>query len=138
MVISIWIGGERFEARFEEERAPRTCRAFRALLPWREELIHARWSGEACWVPLGSLDVNVTAENAISDPRPGQILFYPGGISEAEVLIAYGEVRFAAKAGPLAGNPLLRITRDLDKLAAIGRAILRGGARTIVIDQESA
>ena len=131
--VSIRIGEERLEAIFEDERAPRTCSAFRSLLPWREQLIHARWSGEACWVPLGALELRLPAENAISDPRPGQIILYPGGISEAELLIAYGDVRFAAKAGPLAGNPLLRVTRGVEKLERIGRAILRGGARAIVI-----
>src|SRR3954454_12128106 len=40
------------------------------------------WSGEACWIPLGSLHFGVGCENATSYPGPGQILLYPGGLSE--------------------------------------------------------
>ena len=79
----IRIGEERFDARLEETRAPQTCAVWRSRLPFRANLIHARWSGEACWVPLGDFDLELAAENAISNPGPGEILFYPGGISEA-------------------------------------------------------
>ena len=42
-----------FTAKLLIERAPVTCAAFVALLPYRQRVIHARWSGEACWIPLG-------------------------------------------------------------------------------------
>ena len=135
--ISIRIGDERFAATFEDERAPQTCAAFRALLPWRGRIVHARWSGEACWVPAGDLDLQVGAEAATADAKPGEILFYPGGISEPELFVPYGQVRFACNAGPLAGNPLLRITERLERLADVGRDILWSGARSIVINQET-
>jgi hypothetical protein len=134
---SIWLGDERFEGQFQDDKAPRTCAALRSLLPIRQQLVHARWSGEACWVPLGDLPLGLPAENATSQPRPGEIIFYPGGISEAEILVAYGEVRFACKAGPIAGNPFLVITADLDRLARIGRDILWRGAQLIAISEEA-
>jgi hypothetical protein len=129
--IGIEIGGEHFEAAFQDHLAPRTCAAFRALLPWKQPIIHSRWSGEACWIPLGDFDLDVPAENPTSYPRPGELLFFPGGVSEAEVLLAYGASRFASKAGQLAGNPLLRITDGLDRLEAIGRRTLWEGALPI-------
>jgi hypothetical protein len=129
--VSIQIGEERFAARFQNELAPRTCAAFQALLPWRQRIIHARWSGEACWIPLGDLELHIPFENATSHPRPGEIVVYPGGVSETEVLLAYGPVRFASKAGQLAGNPLLLITDGLDRLEALGRRILWEGALPI-------
>jgi hypothetical protein len=129
--VEIVIGEERFRAELREDLAPRTCARFSAMLPWRQELVHARWSGEACWVPLGSLSLDVGVENPTSRPRPGDILFYPGGISETEILLAYGDVRFACKAGELAGNPLLTVTNDLGRLAELGREILRSGSRPI-------
>ena len=43
-----------FAARLEESAAPLTCAAFTRLLPYKQKIIHARWSGEACWIPLGS------------------------------------------------------------------------------------
>ncbi|MDT9600625.1 DUF3830 family protein [Sphingosinicella rhizophila] len=129
--LTITIGDDRFDARFDDAQAPETCARFRALLPWRQKIIHVRWSGEACWIPLGDLDFGVGFESATSHPRPGQFLLYPGGISETEILLAYGPACFASKAGQLAGNPFLTITSDLDRLAEIGREILWRGARDI-------
>jgi hypothetical protein len=130
--VTIVIGEEEFKARFQYEQAPQTCARFASLLPWTQQLIHVRWSGEGCWIPLGNLDLNIGYENATSYPRPGEVIVYPGGVSETEVLIAYGSVRFASKAGQLAGNPLLTITDKLDRLAEIGRETLWSGAKKIV------
>jgi len=79
--------------------APMTVAAFRTLLPFRSKLIHVRWSGEACWVPLGDLQLGVGFENHTSHPSIGDVLFYPGGYSETELLIAYGACSFASRMG---------------------------------------
>ncbi len=130
--IPITAGPFKFIGRFEDALAPKTCAAFRALLPYRERVIHVRWSGEACWIPLGDLDLKLGYENHTSFPAPGQIILYPGGISETEILIAYGGVRFASKVGQLAGNHFLTITEGLADLAALGKLTLRQGAQDIV------
>ena len=75
------LGPLTFSARWEEAAAPRTCAAFRRLLPYRQRIIQARWSGEAGWIPLGAFDLGVGAENATHEPAPGALLFYPGGIA---------------------------------------------------------
>ena len=85
----------RFPARFEERAAPRTCAVFRALLPFRNRLIQTRWSGEAAWVPLGDLELGLDAENATSHPSRGDVLLYPKGASETELLLCYGSASFA-------------------------------------------
>src|SRR3954471_24044407 len=108
--IIIDIGGEVFHAFFEAAAAPKTCARFRALLPYTDRIIHVRWSGEACWIPMGERDLSIGYENATSYPAPGQIIVHPGAISnisETEILIAYGGCAFASKAGPLAGNHFL-------------------------------
>ena len=132
--IAISIGGHRFDAALEEGVAPRSSDWLLRQLPLQSKLIHVRWSGEACWVPMGNLKVDLPPEEATRHPRPGQLILYPGGISETEMLIAYGAVAFASKAGPLAGNPLLTITDKLDQLAEIGRDILWHGAKDLRID----
>ena len=48
-----------FVARMEREAAPSTCAVFEELLPFRDRVIHSRWSGEAVWVPLGDLQSNL-------------------------------------------------------------------------------
>ncbi len=130
--IRITAGPFSFGAVFEAAAAPRTCARFRGLLPYRERIIHVRWSGEACWIPLGSLDLNLMPENPTSYPAPGEIILYPGGISETEILLAYGAVRFASKVGQLAGNHFLTITEGCEHLAALGTLTLWHGAQDIV------
>ena len=134
-MIRITAGPFQFTARFEAAAAPKTCVAFRALLPYRQRIIHVRWSGEACWIPLGDLDLGLGFENHTSYPAPGQILLYPGGISETEILLAYGGVRFASKMGQLAGNHFLTIETGMENLAALGKKVLWEGAQDIVFGE---
>jgi hypothetical protein len=133
--VIVTIAGIRFSASLRRDLAPQSVARFEALLPYRQKLIHARWSGEACWIPLGDFDFNVGHENATSYPAPGELLLYPGGVSETELLLAYGPSCFASKAGQLAGNPLLRIVDKLDQLADIGRRVLWEGAKDILIER---
>lgn len=130
----VHVGDARFDARFEDELAPLTCAAFRRALPFESRMVHVRWSGEGLWAPLGDRDFGVPFESATSFPAPGQIILYPGGVSETEILLAYGPVRFASKAGQLAGNPFISLTSGLDILPALGRAVLWQGARTVRIE----
>ena len=127
----ITIADQVFTARLDVQTAPDTCARFRGLLPFHERIIHVRWSGEACWIPMGERDLGLGPENATSYPAPGQVILYPGGISETEILIAYGPTRFASKAGQLAGNHFATITEGLDRLAAVSRAVLWDGAKAI-------
>jgi hypothetical protein len=133
--LRITAGPFSFLARLERTAAPRTCDRFISMLPYRERIIHVRWSGEACWIPLGSFDFGVGYENATSYPAPGQIILYPGGISETEILLAYGAVRFASKVGQLAGNHFLTVVEDLDQLRPLGELTLWEGAQSIEFDR---
>lgn len=131
--VLIKAGPYEFTARFEDALAPLTCARFRTLLPYSERIIHVRWSGEACWIPLGDLDLGLDYENHTSYPAPGQIILYPGGISETEILLAYGGVHFASKVGQLAGNHFLTITSNLENLTPLGKMTLWQGAQSITI-----
>ena len=128
------IGDTCFRARLETTTAPQTVAAITAILPFSNKLIHVRWSGESCWVPLGDFRLGLEYENHTSYPAPGQILIYPGGISECEILVPYGSCAFASKVGMLAGNHFATILGDLDALAAIGRDTLWSGAKDIRIE----
>jgi hypothetical protein len=130
--ITIAAGPFRFTARFEDVLAPKTCAKFRTLLPYRERIIHVRWSGESCWIPLGDLDLGLGYENHTSFPAPGQILLYPGGISETEILLPYGSVCFASKVGQLAGNHFLTVLDNLENLPKLGKMTLWEGAQEII------
>src|SRR3954471_7109649 len=134
-LIEIVAGPFTFKARFEDEAAPKTCAKFKSLLPYHERIIHVRWSGEGCWIPLGDLDLALPFENHTSYPAPGQFLLYPGGISETEILLAYGGVQFASKMGQLAGNHFITITSKLENVAPLGKLALWKGAQDIVFER---
>lgn len=123
-----------FDARFEEQAAPKTCAMFKKLLPYEQKAIHVRWSGEAVWIPLGDTQMGVEYENHTSFPAPGQMILYPGGISETEILLAYGGVRFASKVGQLAGNHFITITSNLDDVTKLGKLCLWEGAQKLRIE----
>lgn len=133
--LRITVGGQFvYTARLEEELAPATCAAFEQLLPYRQKIIHARWSGEACWIPLGDFQLGVGFENHTSHPSRGDILFYPGGYSETEILFPYGSACFASKVGQLAGNHFLTLLEGHEQLATMGRTVLWQGAQDIVFE----
>lgn len=127
------IADRAFDAVFHDDLAPATCAAMRRALPFTSRVVHVRWSGEAVWVPLGERDFGVGYENATSHPAPGQVILYPGGVSETEILIGYGAVAFASKAGPLAGNHFMSITEGIEDLARLGRQTLWEGALDVTI-----
>ena len=124
-----------FEAKLEEQLAPKTCAAFRKHLPFISKIIHVRWSGEGVWVPLGDLDFGVGYENNTCYPSAGQLILYPGGVSETEILLAYGYVSFASKAGQLSGNHFMTLTSGLENLYTLGRKVLIEGQQDIRFDQ---
>ena len=129
--LKITAGPFTFDARLETENAPKTCAAFLKRLPYESKIVHVRWSGEGVWVPLGEEDFGVTYENHTSHPAPGHIILYPGGISETEILLAYGGVDFSSKMGQLAGNHFITLTSGLENLQKLGTMTLWEGAQNI-------
>jgi hypothetical protein len=130
-VLEIVAAGFTFLARFEEEATPATVAAFRAILPFDERIIHVRWSGEACWIPWGDRELGIGPENATCYPSPGELLLYPGGVSETELLFPYGHTAFASKAGMLAGNHFATLVEGREHLRELGRRTLWEGAQPI-------
>ncbi len=136
--IKITSGGYEFLAETHPD-APQTVEAFLKLLPYRQKIIHVRWSGEACWVPLGEFqllrgDAPVGFENHTSHPSVGHVLFYPGPYSETEILLAYGSCCFASKMGQLAGNHFLTIVQGKENLRALGVKTLWEGAQEVLFE----
>jgi len=132
--LKISAGKFTFDAKLEKELAPLTCAAFESAMSFKGKLVHVRWSGEGVWIPLGDMDFGVTYENHTSHPAPGQIILYPGGISETEILLAYGGVDFSSKMGQLAGNHFITLTSGLENLMTLGNTVLWEGAQDIRFD----
>lgn len=132
--LRIAAGDRVFLARLEHDLAPKTCAAFLSKLPFVNKIIHVRWSGESCWIPLGDFEFGVGYENATSYPAPGELLLYPGGYSETEILFPYGACCFASKMGQLAGNHFLTVVEGNDHLRPTGVKTLWEGAQDIRFD----
>jgi hypothetical protein len=132
--VDVTVGDLHFSGRWVAE-APRTVEVIRGLLPLRNQLVHCRWSGQGCWIPFGQDFLDLTPENATSHPAPGQLIVYPGGISECEILLAYGSVDFSSVVGQLWGNHFLSLEDGLEQLPELGRRVLWEGAQPISIDE---
>lgn len=130
-LVDIEAGPFRMVGRLEDKLAPVTCARFVEMLPHQTKFIHVRWSGEGCWLPMGDQEVNLPWENATQYPAPGEMIFYPGGFSETEILLAYGSVSFKSKLGALAGNHFLTIVEGQENLRELGRLTLWEGAQTV-------
>jgi hypothetical protein len=131
--IRISTAGFNFIAETHPE-APQTVAAFLKLLPYRQKLIHVRWSGEAVWIALGDWKLGVGFENHTCHPSAGDVLFYPGDFSETEIIMAYGACSFASKMGPLAGNHFLTIVQGKEGLRELGRKTLWEGAQDVLFE----
>lgn len=134
--LEMLIGPLRFTLRLELERAPKTCAALGKLLPLEAKAIQARWSGESAWAPIDDIPLQVEFENATSYPAPGEILLYPGGYSEREILLPYGGTQFASKLGQLAANHFATVIEGNDRLVEMGRLVLWEGAQPLVIREK--
>jgi Protein of unknown function (DUF3830) len=124
----------RFLARLETRLAPKSCAAFQSMLPLQTQIIQARWSGESAWIPFGDLDLGIGFEDPTSYPAPGELLIYPGGVSETEILFPYGDTCFASKAGQLAGNHFATVDEGAAHLPELGRRVLWEGAQDILFE----
>jgi hypothetical protein len=134
--LRVTIGGITFVAELLEDEAPETCRALIAALPIEGRVIQARWSGEAAWLPMDEYEIKVRLENATSHPSRGDLLYYPGGISEKELLIPYGSACFGSRVGQLQGNHFATIVEGAGRLGEMGRKVLWEGAQGIRIEAE--
>ena len=130
--MKVAVAGYELTARLEDELSPRTVAFFRTMLPYESKLIQARWSGQAAWIPMGDFDVgDLGPEDPTSYPAPGELLLYPGGVSESELLFPYGHCQFASKAGVLAANHFATVIEGNENLAALGRLTLWEGAQPV-------
>ena len=135
MMLKITIGETVFKAKLHTNKAPETCKLLIEKMPIKGKAIQARWSGEAAWLQMDPYDVKAPQENATSYPGPGQLLYYPGGVSEKEILIPYGSACFASKFGLLPGNHFATIIEGVELLEKMGEKILWSGAQSITIEK---
>lgn len=136
--LSIRVGQLNLFAEWEADAAPGTCELFRNLLPLKMKIIHCSWSGEGVWVPLRKWEMQWRRENETSHPKPGQLLLYPGGQSEPELLIPCGACIFNSRFGILKGNHFATIAEGMDDLIQLHQSLLSQGAQDCTIEKINA
>lgn len=134
MMLKVTIGEHVFKAKLHTDKAPETCRLLMEKMPITGKAIQARWSGEAAWLQMDPYRIEAPQENATSYPGPGQLLYYPGGVSEKEILIPYGSAIFASKFGLLPGNHFATIIEGVELLEVMGETVLWKGAQDIKLE----
>jgi hypothetical protein len=139
--LTITVGDLQFKARFEDADAPNTVAAIRRLLPLRGKLTQALWCGEAGSIDMGEsgFDLGETEhesfENHTHHPAPGQLIIYPGGFSELEIIFAYGPAIFARRIGNLAGNHFATVVDSGEQLRELGHKLIWDGAQDVTIEE---
>lgn len=112
-----------FVAAWQEEKAPKTCKAMKELLPFSGSLIQARWCGETACIPLDHIPLDIEYENQTTYPSKGELLVYPGYVTTMEILLPYGPSIFGTRAGLVAGNHFATVIQGWEKLAEMGNMV---------------
>jgi hypothetical protein len=140
-MLKITVGDLSFEATLEEGDAPHTVEAVLRLLPIRSKLVQAPWCGEAAAIDMSDSGFDLpnseheSFENHTTHPAPGDLIIYPGGFSDIEILFAYGPAIFARRFGNLAGNHFASVVAGRENLKELGRRLLWDGAQDITIEK---
>ena len=132
--INITSNDLKFEADLLWDLAPKTCKAVLDILPLKIDLIHVKWSGFGVWADLGEVEVEeLPYENNTIYLAKGEIMFYPGFESMKELLIQYGSVAFASKAGLHSANHFATI-KNQDDLPELGRRTVEDGKQPVIFE----
>ena len=97
-------GPFRFKGRLESGKAPLTCAAFLDMLPFKEHLLHVRWSGESTWVPLGNLPSPFRPRTPRRIRSLVKYFFILAESAKLKCSFRTDSTQFGSKAGLLAGN----------------------------------
>ena len=93
-ILRIKAGSYQFDAQTEDALAPKTCAKFLSLLPYRQQIIHVRWSGEGCWIPLGEFDFGLGYENRPAIPPQARSFFIPAASAKRKFCSLMARSRF--------------------------------------------
>lgn len=111
--------------------------ALAALLPLVGSVRHAKWSGEAFWLPLDQPILDLPTATATSYPAPGDVVLYGGdGPGVPELLFAYGAVHFRGKTGSMHAVHVFSVDGGVDVLAEIGRLTDWSGAQPFRLERD--
>ena len=128
--------GGAFQAELLEDLAPKTCRAFWDLLPLRQKVGHAKFSGHVLYIFPG-MDIVEMENSRCIGVLPGEILFNPHVTNQPahpkEMMIVYGPALPRDAFGYAPSNLFARISADIEELKKIGKRIDEEGREYVEI-----
>lgn len=112
--IRLEVDGVAAVAELLDDLSPKTTEALWQTLPIETTLIHAKWSGQACFLQpgAGALNAVTDLENPVCSIYPGYLVARPGG---SELLIAYGPAEYRWHIGV---DYVTRVAKIVDNHAA--------------------
>ena len=130
--------GGSFEAELLDELAPKTCQAFWDLLPLRQRVGHAKFSGHVLYIFPG-ITLDVMENSRCVGVIPGEILFNPHLTNKPahpkEVIFVYGPALIRDSFGYAPSNLFARITQNVEEFTKIGKRIDEEGREYVVISR---
>lgn len=125
-----------FQAELIEDLAPKTSRAFWDLLPLRQKVGHAKFSGHVLYIFPG-MDIADMENSRCIGVLPGEILFNPHVTNQPphpkEMMIVYGPALLRDAFGYAPSNLFARITANVDELMKVGKRIDEEGREFLEI-----
>ncbi len=153
--LEISIEGRVFVADLLEDSAPKTCKKVLSLLPIESYVLHARWCGNAIFIPEVPR-MRLEPENRTILCTAGDILWGPEDFFQGdffhdpqykgELFIAYDEAIFQGKwarccrlpdVGPIPTNLFAKISENLEELKELGERVQKEGMKNITVKRKT-
>lgn len=120
--------GGRIEGTLFEERAPETCKAILAALPFETDAIHAMWAGEEIF--FSNFPAQFEYEQPTPDVEPGTLAMVPRSSS---FCIFYGPSIPRGSVDETIDVTIFGKVDDVAGMAEIGKRVRMKGAEKITI-----
>jgi hypothetical protein len=120
--------GGRIAATLDEERAPETCKAVLAALPFQAEVLHAMWAGEEVFFP--SFPGTFRYEQPTQKVEPGDLAMVPRSNS---FCIFYGRSIPRGAVDEEIDVTVFGRADDVAAMAEVGKRVRRQGVEKLTI-----
>lgn len=126
--------GQNIRFRYYIQEAPVTSAAFDACLPFTEDFLHARVSGQEIWTDAAP-ELDVIQENASVFTFPGEVVLGPSKPIRAKTRHAMG-IYYGEGKGLDSCNIFARVyDEDLQALQALGEQIWKEGMQQLKFEK---
>jgi hypothetical protein len=120
--------GGRIPATLNEERAPETCKAVLAALPYQAEVLHAMWAGEEVF--FSGFPGTFRYEQPTKKVEPGDLAMVPRSNS---FCVFYGRAIPRGAVDEEIDVTVFGRVDDVAAMAEVGKGVRRGGVEKVTV-----